>query len=100
LLAHYHGANLRARSAPAPFHFWQRWTLARPEVGVTDGGDYATSPFPDTEVDRVLARLAATRREVLTSYSEAQLQYASIAEVVLGQDERVMSNPPESVASQ
>jgi hypothetical protein len=77
------GAQTLARE-PAPLHLSQRWIMPRPDVGVLENEDQGSAPFPDAEAERVLGQLAATRRDILTSYAEAQAQYSSIAEVIQG----------------
>jgi hypothetical protein len=80
LLAHYRAANVRARRAPAPEHFSAKWTMARPALALENAN--AGPPFPDAEAERVLERLAETRRTILQLYESARAEYASIEELV------------------
>jgi hypothetical protein len=99
LLTCYRSANTRARTEPAPLHFSQRWIMPRPDVGVLENEDQGSAPFPDAEAERVLGQLAETRRDILTSYAEAQAQYSSIAEVIQGTRSHASPGSSEVVSS-
>jgi hypothetical protein len=81
LLSWYRHANLQARSAPAPEHFSQRWTMIRPNLGGTPEKEAGSSPFPDVEGEHVLNQLRETRREILDAYAEAIHSYATIEDL-------------------
>jgi hypothetical protein len=99
LLTCYRTANARARTEPAPLHFSQRWIMPRLDRGVLANEDQGSAPFPDAEAERVLGQLAATRRDILTFYAEAQAQYTSIAEVIQGPRSHASPGSSEIVSS-
>jgi hypothetical protein len=80
LLAHYRAANVRARRTVAPVHFSTKWNMARPASALEN--ENGAAPFPDTDAEQVLERLAETRRTILQLYESASAEYASIEELV------------------
>ncbi len=78
LLGYYRQANLRARSAIAPPHFSQPWTMTRPNLEGGVDEDAAAPPFPDAEAEHVMSQLQNTRIEILAAYTEAIRSYATI----------------------
>lgn len=66
LLSHYRGVNTRARSAPVPRHFQNRWELPRTELPlITD------EPVVDAEVARAQEALQQSIATISQAFNEA-----------------------------